>query len=107
MAVFMFSLAGIPPMVGFFAKLAVLQALVSTNVPAYIMLAVFAVLMSLIGAYYYLRVIKVMYFDKAETDVPLVMRGGARVAISLNGLAMLALGLFPASLLGLCQAAFP
>jgi NADH-quinone oxidoreductase subunit N len=56
MAIFMFSLAGIPPMVGFYAKLAVLQALVSTNVTSYIVLAVVAVLMSLVGAFYYLRV---------------------------------------------------
>ena len=67
MAVFMFSLAGIPPMVGFFAKLAVLQALVSTDVTGYIVLAVVAVLMSLIGAFYYLRVVKVMYFDAPST----------------------------------------
>jgi NADH-quinone oxidoreductase subunit N len=65
MAIFMFSLAGIPPMVGFYAKLAVLQALVTTNVPGYIVLAVVAVLLSLVGAFYYLRVVKVMYFDVA------------------------------------------
>jgi NADH-quinone oxidoreductase subunit N len=64
MAIFMFSLAGIPPMVGFYAKLAVLQALVSTNVTGYIVLAVVAVLLSLVGAFYYLRVVKVMYFDE-------------------------------------------
>jgi NADH-quinone oxidoreductase subunit N len=64
MTVFMFSLAGLPPMVGFFAKLAIIQALVSTNVQLYIALAVVAVLFSLIGAYYYLRVIKVMWFDE-------------------------------------------
>jgi NADH-quinone oxidoreductase subunit N len=68
MAVFMFSLAGIPPMVGFFAKLAVLQALVSTAVTGYIVLAVVAVLMSLIGAFYYLRVVKVMYFDAPKAQ---------------------------------------
>ena len=65
----MFSLAGIPPTVGFYAKLAVLQALVSTNVAGYIWLAVVAVLLSLVGAYYYLRVVKVMYFDE-PVDTP-------------------------------------
>ncbi|AVS98424.1 NADH-quinone oxidoreductase subunit NuoN, partial [Paracidovorax avenae] len=63
MAICLFSLAGIPPMVGFYAKLAVLQALVASGQAPYIALAVFAVVMSLIGAFYYLRVVKVMYFD--------------------------------------------
>ena len=63
MAVFMFSLAGIPPTVGFYAKLAVLQALVTTNVPGFIWLAVVAVVLSLLGAFYYLRIVKVMYFE--------------------------------------------
>ena len=70
MAVFMFSLAGIPPTVGFYAKLAVLQALVSTNVPGCIWLAVVAVVLSLLGAYYYLRVVKVMYFDEPVDAAP-------------------------------------
>ena len=70
MAVFMFSLAGIPPTVGFYAKLAVLQALVSTNVAGYIWLAVVAVVLSLLGAYYYLRVVKVMYFDEPVDTAP-------------------------------------
>ena len=104
MALLMFSMAGVPPTVGFMAKLLVLEAVVRIDL---VWLALVAVFFSIVGAFYYLRVIKVMYFDKPETDAPLVMRGGARVAISLNGLAMLALGLFPASLLGLCQAAFP
>ena len=69
MAIFMFSLAGIPPTVGFYAKLSVLQALVSTNVAGFIVLAVVAVLLSLIGAFYYLRVVKVMFFDE-PTDTP-------------------------------------
>ena len=68
MTVFMFSLAGVPPMVGFFAKLAVMQALVTTNVTLYIVLAVVAVLLSLVGAFYYLRVVKVMWFDEPAAD---------------------------------------
>ncbi len=70
MAVFMFSLTGIPPTVGFYAKLAVLQALVSTNLAGYIWLAVIAVLLSLIGAFYYLRIIKVMYFEEPADASP-------------------------------------
>ena len=66
MAVCLFSLAGVPPLVGFYAKLAVLQALVASGQPLYIALAVFAVVMSLIGSFYYLRVVKVMYFDEPD-----------------------------------------
>lgn len=103
MALFMFSLAGVPPTVGFMAKLLVLEAVVRVDL---VWLALVAVFFSIIGAFYYLRVIKVMYFDKPVTDAPLAINGGARVAMSINGLAMLVLGLFPAALLGICQAAF-
>jgi NADH-quinone oxidoreductase subunit N len=103
MALLMFSMAGVPPTVGFMAKLLVLEAVVRIDL---VWLAVVAVFFSIIGAFYYLRVVKVMYFDKPLTDAPLVISGGACVAMSVNGLAMLVLGLFPASLLGLCQAAF-
>jgi NADH-quinone oxidoreductase subunit N len=103
MALLMFSMAGVPPTVGFMAKLLVLEAVVRIDL---VWLALVAVFFSIIGAFYYLRVVKVMYFDKPLTDAPLVASGGVRVAMSVNGLAMLVLGLFPASLLGLCQAAF-
>ncbi len=104
MTIFMFSLAGVPPMVGFYAKFAVLQALVTTNVPAYIVLAVVAVLLSLIAAYYYLRVVKVMYFDEAAQDAPAVAsRGGVGVLLACNGAAVLGLGLLPAGLMALCR----
>ena len=89
MAVFMFSLAGIPPTVGFYAKLAVLQALVSTNVPGYIWLAVVAVVLSLIGAFYYLRVVKVMYFDEPVDAHPIDGTRDVRMLLSLNGAAVL------------------
>jgi NADH-quinone oxidoreductase subunit N len=103
MALLMFSMAGVPPTVGFMAKLLVLEAVVRIDL---VWLALVAVFFSIIGAFYYLRVVKVMYFDKPLTDAPLVTSGGVRVAMSVNGLAMLVLGLFPASLLALCQAAF-
>jgi NADH-quinone oxidoreductase subunit N len=105
MAVFMFSLAGVPPMVGFFAKLAVLQALVATtNVTAYIVLAVFAVLMSLIGAFYYLRVVKVMYFDApAGTPADLARPMGVSALLAVNGALVLLLGPMSGGLLALCR----
>jgi NADH-quinone oxidoreductase subunit N len=103
MALLMFSMAGVPPTVGFFAKLAVLQAVVDVQM---VWLAVVGVVFSVIGAFYYLRIIKLMYFDKAEDTSPLVAGGDTHVVLSLNGLAMLLLGIFPASLLSLCRAAF-
>jgi len=103
MALVMFSLAGVPPTVGFMAKLLVLSAVVSVGL---VWLALVAVFFSIIGAFYYLRVIKIIYFDKPERHEPLAMGAGARVALSANGLAILALGLFPSALLSYCQAAF-
>jgi len=103
MALLMFSMAGVPPTVGFMAKLLVLEAVVRVDL---VWLAVVGVAFSIIGAFYYLRVIKLMYFDKPTCLEPITVGAGARVALSVNGLAMLALGLFPAGLLGICQAAF-
>jgi NADH-quinone oxidoreductase subunit N len=105
MAVFMFSLAGIPPTVGFYAKLAVLQSLVSTNVAGYIWLAVAAVVLSLLGAYYYLRVVKVMYFDEPVDLHPIVGASDVRVMLSFNGAAVLLLGILPGGLMQLCAQA--
>src|SRR3982750_2415547 len=102
MAIFMFSLAGIPPTVGFYAKLAVLQSLVSTNVSGYIWLAVVAVVLSLLGAYYYLRVVKVMYFDEPVDTRPIEARGDVRALLSANGAAILLLGILPGGLMALC-----
>jgi NADH-quinone oxidoreductase subunit N len=102
MAICMFSLAGIPPMVGFYAKLSVLQALISAGDVASISLAVFAVLMSLIGAFYYLRVIKVMYFDAPITASNVVAAGDVRFVLSLNGALVILLGLAPGALMTLC-----
>ena len=103
MTVFMFSLAGVPPLVGFYAKLSVLQALVSTGLSAHIGLAVFAVLMSLIGAYYYIRVVKVMYFDAPARAEALVRSPGISALLALNGAAVLVFGLLPGGLMNLCR----
>ena len=105
MAIFMFSLAGIPPTVGFYAKLSVLQALVSTNVSGYITLAVVAVLLSLVGAFYYLRLVKVMFFDEPADNHPIVSTGDVRALLSLNGAAVLVFGLLPGGLMALCAQA--
>lgn len=102
MLLFMFSMAGVPPLVGFFAKLFILDALVKAGMT---WLAIVAVAFSVIGAFYYLRVVKVIYFDKPISQVPVTSAVDARLAISVNGLAMLYYGLFPASLLSLCSLA--
>lgn len=99
MLLLMFSLAGIPPLMGFYAKLSVLQAVLGTG---QIWLAVVAVLLSLIGAFYYLRVVKVMYFDEPLDAAPIVINTDMRVALSINGAAVLALGLMPGPLMAAC-----
>ncbi|WP_018411427.1 NADH-quinone oxidoreductase subunit NuoN [Methyloversatilis thermotolerans] len=98
----MFSMAGIPFFIGFFAKLAVLQAVVAAG---YIYTAVFAVLMSLVGAFFYLRVVKLMYFDEALDSTPLVASGEMRALLSVNALAIALIGLMPQPLLTLCATA--
>jgi len=104
MAISMFSLAGLPPLVGFYAKLGVLQALVASQKTSYLVLVVFAVIMSLIGAFYYLRVVKVMYFDAplAHNAQPISAPADARVVLALNGALMLILGILPGGLVALC-----
>ena len=82
MLLLMFSLAGIPPLVGFYAKLSVLQAVVQAG---FVWLAVLAVLFSLVGAFYYLRVIKLMYFDAPEDEAPIEASFDMRVALNVNG----------------------
>ncbi len=95
----MFSLAGIPPTVGFYAKLSVLQAVLGAG---YVWLAVVAVLFSLVGAFYYLRIVKLMYFDEPESDTPISPQGDVELLISANGLAVLGFGIFPQTLMTLC-----
>jgi NADH-quinone oxidoreductase subunit N len=102
MAICMFSLAGIPPMVGFFAKLSVLQPLIDSRQTHLIGLAIFAVMLSLIGAFYYLRVVKVMYFDAPLTATTVVASNDVRVVLIINGALILLLGLFPSGLMTLC-----
>ena len=102
MAVCLFSMAGIPPMVGFYAKLSVLQALVASGQSLYIAMAVFAVIMSLIGAFYYLRVVKVMYFDAPLTATNVSAPVDVRVVLTINGALVLVLGLLPGGLMALC-----
>jgi NADH-quinone oxidoreductase subunit N len=105
MAICLFSLAGIPPMVGFYAKLSVLQALVASGQAVHIGLAVFAVMMSLIGAFYYLRVVKVMYFDQPITATTVSAPLDVRAVLSVNGALVLVLGLVPGGLMALCAKA--
>jgi NADH-quinone oxidoreductase subunit N len=105
MAMCLFSLAGIPPMVGFYAKLAVLQALISSGGASHLALAVFAVMMSLVGAFYYLRVIKIMYFDTPITATEVSAPLDVRTVLTLNGGLLLLLGLLPGGLMALCAGA--
>ena len=105
MAVAMFSLAGLPPLVGFYAKLAVLQALIASGQAIYIGLAVFAVIMSLIGAFYYLRIVKVMYFDAPTITTPVSAPRDVRFVLTLNGALILILGIVPGGLMTLCAQA--
>ena len=102
MLLLMFSLAGVPPTVGFYAKLAVLRR---GDQGGQVWLAVFAVVMSLIGAFYYLRVVKVMYFEEPESDAPIETGLDMRMLLSANGLAVLVLGVMPGPLMALCLAA--
>jgi NADH-quinone oxidoreductase subunit N len=102
MLLLMFSMAGVPPTVGFFAKLFVLDAVVSVDLT---WLALVGVFFSIIGAFYYIRIVKLMYFDQPTDESPLRIGVDTQVMLSLNGLAMLFLGLFPAGLLSLCSSA--
>jgi NADH-quinone oxidoreductase subunit N len=105
MAICLFSLTGIPPLVGFYAKLAVLQALVVSGTAFYVGLAVFAVLMSLVAAFYYIRVVKVMYFDEPITATTVTAPADVRVVLTINGALVLVLGILPGGLMTLCAQA--
>ncbi|HUJ52378.1 MAG TPA: NADH-quinone oxidoreductase subunit NuoN [Steroidobacteraceae bacterium] len=100
MMVLMFSTAGVPPFIGFWAKLRIIQALWETQ---HLWLVILAVAMSVVGAFYYLRVIKLMYFDEPAGELPAAAREpGVRLALGINAAAVLALGVLPGPLLDLC-----
>jgi len=99
MMILMFSMAGVPPFLGFWAKLSVLKEVIAVDM---VWLAIASVFFSIIGAYYYLRVIKIMYFDKAETSEKITCSTDMSVMISVNAILVLMIGLFPGGLLSLC-----
>ena len=103
MLIVMFSMAGVPPTVGFFTKLLVLKALVDVNMT---WVAILGLLFTVIGAYYYLRIIKIMYFDQATKSEPIAISKTNGIVYSLNCLALLFLGIFPSALITLCINAF-
>jgi NADH-quinone oxidoreductase subunit N len=102
MTVLMFSLAGVPPLMGFAAKFAVLQSVLATG---QLWLTVFAVMFSLVGAFYYIRVVKTMWFDEPTDTAPIAVHGDKAIVLGLNGLAVVALGVIPGPLLNACLVA--
>jgi NADH-quinone oxidoreductase subunit N len=103
MAMVMFSMAGVPVFVGFFAKWLVIKAALDAGL---MWLAILAVVFSVIGAFYYLRVVKLMYFDDTENESEIVVPVDFGAAISLNGILMLGLGIFSSSLIAICMTSF-
>jgi len=95
----MFSMAGIPPTIGFYAKFAVLQAALQAG---FVWLVVFAVLMAVVGAFYYLRVVKLMYFDDPQDTSPIAPQADMNMVLSVNALALLAFGMMPQRLMDIC-----
>jgi NADH-quinone oxidoreductase subunit N len=102
MLLLLFAMAGVPPTVGFYAKLSIITAIMNAG---YLWPAVFMVVMSVIGAFYYLRAIKMMYFDKPDDDTPIEAELDFNILISINGVLMVLLGLFPSVLMGICSSA--
>jgi NADH-quinone oxidoreductase subunit N len=103
MAMVMFSMAGVPVFVGFFAKWMVIKAALDAGM---MWLAIIAVVFSVVGAFYYLRVVKLMYFDEPLTEAEIEAPVDFRAAISLNGIMMIGLGVFSSSLIAVCMASF-
>lgn len=99
MLITMFSMAGVPPTLGFYAKLAVLQAALQAG---FVWLVVFAVLMAVIGAFYYLRIVKLMYFDDPQDNSPIVAPADMNMVLSMNAFGLLLLGLWPQRLMDIC-----
>jgi len=102
MMILMFSNAGVPPTVGFYAKWAVLRSVIDVDL---VWLAIVAVITAVIGAFYYLRIIRLMYFDSSEDSTPLAAGTPMKLVLSANGLAVLALGILPGGLMALCYQA--
>jgi NADH-quinone oxidoreductase subunit N len=100
----MFGLAGVPPTVGFWAKVQVIAAVLDVGLT---WLAALAVLTSVVGAYYYLRIVKLMYFDEPAEAGAVESRLAMRLVLSANGIAILVLGLYPGALLSLCERVIP
>lgn len=104
MGMLMFGMAGVPPLAGFHAKLSVINAAIDAG---WVWVAIASVIFAIISAFYYLRVVKVMYFDSAEAGMPAPSGGnGFRVVLSTNALAVLALGIYPGLLMAVCARAF-
>lgn len=103
MLIVMFSMAGVPPTVGFFTKLLVLKALVDVHLT---WVAILGLIFAVIGAYYYLRIVKVMYFDDAKEENPIVLPTATNLIFSANCLALLYWGILPSGLISACIAAF-
>jgi NADH-quinone oxidoreductase subunit N len=103
MAMVMFSMAGVPVFVGFFAKWLVIKAALDAGL---LWLAIMAVVFSVVGAFYYLRVVKLMYFDEPVTEATIDAPVDFRAAISVNGIMMLGLGIFSSSLIAVCMSSF-
>jgi len=99
MMVLLMSFAGVPPMVGFFAKLSVLEAALAAG---HLWLVIVAVLLSLVAAYYYLRIVKLMYFDAPTDTSPIVADRGMQITLSVNGIAVVLLGILPGTLMTAC-----
>jgi NADH-quinone oxidoreductase subunit N len=103
MLIVMFSMAGVPPTVGFFTKLLVLKALVDVHLT---WVAILGLLFTVMGAYYYIRIVKIMYFDKPIDTSQIVIGNGNNLFYSLNCLSLLYLGIFPGALIASCINAF-
>jgi len=99
MLIMMLSMAGVPPFLGFWAKWSVLSELVQSG---FVWLAVIAVFFSVIGAFFYLRIVKMMYFEKLEDDTPITASTDMRIVLSANGMLILLLGVIPQTLMAIC-----
>ena len=102
MLITMFSMAGVPPTIGFYAKFTVLQAAMQAG---YIGAVIFAVLMAAVGAFYYLRIVKLMYFDVSLDNTAISAPSDMKLLLSINAIALLLLGLMPQSLMSICGTA--